>query len=139
MYDIYYSSPPPPPPSLSLFSPSLSTSPSPSSLLNCTHLLLIPNSPSDPNTYSMMKVNRSVSREPALRMQNLQLLIRNIKHFYLTQLQQLVITGLPNITHIAHSPETGKSLSLLINNLPNSHTHVHVHIHVYYMHILCLY
>ena len=43
-------------------------------------------------------------------MQNLQLLIRNIEHFYLTQLQQLVITALPNITHIAHYPETGKSL-----------------------------
>ena len=47
---------------------------------------------------------------PSLRMQNLQLLIRNVKHFYLTQLQQLVITGLPNITHIAHCPETGKTL-----------------------------
>ena len=47
-------------------------------------------------------------------MQNLQLLIRNIKHFYLTQLQQLVITGLPNITHIAHSPESGKWMPALM-------------------------
>lgn len=83
--------------------------------LDCTGISLHSLPPSlsihsDPSSYPMTKVNRSVSREPALRMQNLQLLIRNIKHFYLTQLQQLVITALPNITQIAHCPDTGKSL-----------------------------
>ena len=80
--------------------PSLHTSLSSYLVTHITH--------SDPSAYSMAKVNRSVSREPAVRMQNLQLLIRNIKHFYLTQLQQLVITGLPNITNIAHSPDSGE-------------------------------
>jgi len=55
----------------------------------------------------MNKVNRSVGRDLALRMQNLQLLVMRIKHFYLTYLQQLVISTLPNISVICHSPESG--------------------------------
>ena len=56
----------------------------------------------------MSKVNRSVSRDPALRIQNLQLLVQRIKHFYLTSLQQLVITPLPKISSIAYEPDSGK-------------------------------
>ena len=64
----------------------------------------------------MAKVNRSVARDPGLRLQNLQLLVTRIKHFYLTTLQQLIITSLPNISVISHSPDLGElqeSLSLL--------------------------
>jgi len=67
----------------------------------------------DPNAYSMNKVNRSVGRDLALRMQNLQLLVMRIKHFYLTYLQQLVISTLPNISVICHTPESDYSLDEL--------------------------
>ena len=67
---------------------------------------------SDPNAYSMSKVNLSVGHDPALRMQNLQLLVVRIKHFYLTYLQQLVISTLPNVSAICHSPDSGKLASL---------------------------
>ncbi len=71
------------------------------------HLVRLPSN-RDSTAYTMSKVNRSVSRDPALRLQNLQLLVNRIKHFYLTRLQQLVITTLPNITVISHTPEGGK-------------------------------
>ena len=71
-----------------------------------------PPSSSDPNAYSMSKVNLSVGHDPALRMQNLQLLVVRIKHFYLTYLQQLVISTLPNVSAICHSPDSGKLASL---------------------------
>lgn len=61
----------------------------------------------DPNAYSMSKVNRSVQMDIALSLQNLQLLIQRIKHFYLTSVQQLVISNLPNISSICYDPEGG--------------------------------
>lgn len=64
----------------------------------------------DSGAYSMAKVNRSVARDPGLRLQNLQLLITRIRHFYLTTLQQLIITSLPNISVISHSPDLEYSL-----------------------------
>ena len=57
----------------------------------------------------MSKVNRSVSNDPAARIQNLQLLVNRIKHFYLTDLQQLIITPLPKIGDISADPHLGES------------------------------
>ena len=57
----------------------------------------------------MSKVNRSVSSDPAARTQNLQLLVNRIKHFYLTDLQQLIITPLPKIGDISANPHLGES------------------------------
>lgn len=62
---------------------------------------------SDPSNYNMSKVNRSVTNDPAARMQNLQLLVNRIKHFYLTALQQLIITSLPKIAVISMNPHDG--------------------------------
>ena len=63
---------------------------------------------SDPSNYSMSKVNRSnVANDHAARLQNLQLLVTRIKHFYLTALQQLIITGLPRIAVISADPSDG--------------------------------
>ena len=61
----------------------------------------------DPNAYSMSKVNRSVTLDLALCLQNFQLLVQRIKHFYLTSVQQLVICNLPNISSICYDPESG--------------------------------
>ena len=94
-----------PPLSLPLFLSSLSSSSSSS-----------PPSSSDPNAYSMSKVNLSVGHDPSLRMQNLQLLVVRVKHFYLTYLQQLVISTLPNVSAICHSPDSGK----LVGSYPSS-------------------
>ena len=74
----------------------------------------------------MSKVNRSVARDPALRMQNLQLLVSRIKHFYLTSLQQLVITSLPNISVICHTPESGQCVYVVC-----LFVYVHVFVCVY--------
>ena len=93
-----------PPLSLPLFLSSLSSSSS------------SPPSSSDPNAYSMSKVNLSVGHDPSLRMQNLQLLVVRVKHFYLTYLQQLVISTLPNVSAICHSPDSGK----LVGSYPSS-------------------
>lgn len=74
-------------------------------------LLLPPLSPlshySDPNTYGMTRVNRSVGGDISLRLQNLQLVVNSILHFYLTSQQQLVLAPLPDISAIAHSPDSG--------------------------------
>ena len=72
-------------------------------------------SSSDPNAYSMSKVNLSVGHDPSLRMQNLQLLVVRVKHFYLTYLQQLVISTLPNVSAICHSPDSGKLVGSYLN------------------------
>jgi hypothetical protein len=65
------------------------------------------------SNYNMSKVNRSVSNDPAARIQNLQLLVNRIKHFYLTDLQQLIITPLPKIGDISADPHLDSSLDEL--------------------------
>lgn len=85
--------------------------------LTLFHLLLLfsyvlplsSSSLSNPSNYNMSKVNRSVSNDPAARIQNLQLLVNRIKHFYLTDLQQLIITPLPKIGDICANPREGES------------------------------
>ncbi len=63
---------------------------------------------SDPANCSMTKVHRSVSHDQGLRMENLQLLVERIKNFYFINMQQLIITSLPNIVSICSSPASGR-------------------------------
>ena len=92
-FTLAYSSPPP---------PSLS-----SSLSSLPLLLLLP-PPSDPSTYGLSRVAQAVCDEPTLRLQNLQLVVNCIKHFYMVSQKQLVITSLPEVSEIAHDPAGGK-------------------------------
>ncbi|XP_065919238.1 girdin-like isoform X2 [Dysidea avara] len=64
----------------------------------------------DPETYTMSKVNRTIDDDLQLRLQNLQLLLQRILHFYENSLQFLVITPLPNVTVISQEPEGDYSL-----------------------------
>ena len=63
---------------------------------------------SDPSTYGMSRVQRSVCGNPTMRMQNLQLAVNCLKHFYLTTQQQLILVPLPDVTLIAHEPDGGE-------------------------------
>ncbi len=62
---------------------------------------------SDPNTYGLSRVAQAVCDEPTLRLQNLQLVVNCIKHFYMVAQKQLVITSLPEVAEIAHDPAGG--------------------------------
>ncbi|XP_019849313.1 PREDICTED: girdin-like [Amphimedon queenslandica] len=61
----------------------------------------------------MTRVNRSVGGDISLRLQNLQLVVNSILHFYLNSQQQLVLAPLPDVDTIAHKPESEKSLDEL--------------------------
>ena len=63
---------------------------------------------SDPSTYGMSRVQRSVCGNHAMRLQNLQLAVNCLKHFYLTTQQQLILVPLPDVTLIAHEPDGGE-------------------------------
>ena len=80
-------------------------------LMACT-AFFVSSSFSDPNTYGMTRVNRSVGGDTSLRLQNLQLVVNSILHFYLSSQQQLVLAPLPDIDTIAHKPESGMALYL---------------------------
>ncbi|XP_054826899.1 protein Daple isoform X2 [Eublepharis macularius] len=56
------------------------------------------------------RVNKHVNNDINLRIQNLTILVRNIKTYYQEVLQQLIIMSLPNVLSIAKDPLSGKSM-----------------------------
>ncbi|TFK16040.1 Cordon-bleu protein-like 1 [Platysternon megacephalum] len=56
------------------------------------------------------RVNKHVDNDVNLRIQNLTILVRNIKIYYQEVLQQLIIMHLPNVLTIGKDPLSGKSM-----------------------------
>ncbi|XP_060119316.1 protein Daple isoform X2 [Heteronotia binoei] len=56
------------------------------------------------------RVNKHVNNDVNLRIQNLTILVRNIKTYYQEVLQQLIIMNLPNVLTIGKDPLSGKSM-----------------------------
>ncbi|XP_077179611.1 protein Daple isoform X2 [Paroedura picta] len=56
------------------------------------------------------RVNKHVNNDVILRIQNLTILVRNIKTYYQEVLQQLIIMSLPNVLTIGKDPLSGKSM-----------------------------
>nr|KAF6499348.1 coiled-coil domain containing 88C [Molossus molossus] len=56
------------------------------------------------------RINQHVNNDVNLRIQNLTILVRNIKTFYQEVLQQLIIMNLPNVWLIGKDPLSGKSM-----------------------------
>ncbi|XP_037536043.1 girdin [Nematolebias whitei] len=70
---------------------------------------------------TVQRTNKKVNNDPTLRIQNLSILIRQIKDYYQESLQQLVMMPLPNVLVLGRSPlsdqgleETKKLLLLLL-------------------------
>ncbi|XP_062432110.1 protein Daple isoform X3 [Rhea pennata] len=59
---------------------------------------------------SNQRVNKHVNNDIYLRVQNLTILIRNIKTYYQEVLQQLIVMNLPNVLMIGKDPLSGKSM-----------------------------
>ncbi|XP_030905181.2 protein Daple isoform X2 [Melopsittacus undulatus] len=55
-------------------------------------------------------VNKHVNNDTYLRVQNLTILVRNIKTYYQEVLQQLIVMNLPNVLMIGKDPLSGKSM-----------------------------
>ncbi|KAM9290286.1 protein Daple [Cariama cristata] len=56
------------------------------------------------------RVNKHVNNDTYLRVQNLTILVRNIKTYYQEVLQQLIVMNLPNVLLIGKDPLSGKSM-----------------------------
>ncbi|XP_064007784.1 protein Daple isoform X2 [Pogoniulus pusillus] len=56
------------------------------------------------------RVNKHVNNDTYLRVQNLTILVRNIKTYYQEILQQLIVMNLPNVLMIGKDPLSGKSM-----------------------------
>uniref|UniRef100_A0A8C8SDZ7 Coiled-coil domain containing 88C n=1 Tax=Pelusios castaneus TaxID=367368 RepID=A0A8C8SDZ7_9SAUR len=56
------------------------------------------------------RVNKHVNNDVNLRIQNLTILVRNIKIYYQEVLQQLIVMHLPNVLVIGKDPLSGKSM-----------------------------
>ncbi|XP_044291777.1 protein Daple-like [Varanus komodoensis] len=56
------------------------------------------------------RVNEHVNNDTNLRIQNLTILVRNIKTYYQEVLQQLIIMSLPNVLIVGKDPLSGKSM-----------------------------
>ncbi|KAM7165442.1 protein Daple isoform 1-T1 [Macrochelys suwanniensis] len=56
------------------------------------------------------RVNKHVDNDVNLRIQNLTILVRNIKIYYQEVLQQLIVMHLPNVLTIGKDPLSGKSM-----------------------------
>ncbi|XP_074852732.1 protein Daple isoform X2 [Carettochelys insculpta] len=56
------------------------------------------------------RVNKHVNNDVNLRIQNLTILVRNIKTYYQEVLQQLIVMHLPNVLVIGKDPLSGKSM-----------------------------
>ncbi|XP_015720760.1 protein Daple isoform X3 [Coturnix japonica] len=56
------------------------------------------------------RVNKHVNNDVYLRVQNLTILVRNIKTYYQEVLQQLIVMNLPNVLMIGKDPLSGKSM-----------------------------
>ncbi|XP_078788186.1 girdin isoform X15 [Oryzias latipes] len=70
---------------------------------------------------AVQRTNKKVNNDPTLRIQNLSILIRQIKSYYQESLQQLVMMPLPNVLVLGRNPlseqgldEMGKLLLLLL-------------------------
>ncbi|XP_042565738.1 protein Daple [Clupea harengus] len=63
----------------------------------------------DPNPTNQ-RVHKNVNNDINLRIQNLNVVIRHIKHYYQESLQQLILMNLPNVLAIAKDPLSGKSM-----------------------------
>uniref|UniRef100_A0A3Q1EJR3 Coiled-coil domain containing 88A n=1 Tax=Acanthochromis polyacanthus TaxID=80966 RepID=A0A3Q1EJR3_9TELE len=56
---------------------------------------------------SVQRTNKKVNNDPTLRIQNLSILIRQIKAYYQESLQQLVMMPLPNVLVLGRNPLSG--------------------------------
>ncbi|XP_009876272.1 PREDICTED: protein Daple, partial [Apaloderma vittatum] len=56
------------------------------------------------------RVNKHVNNDTYLRVQNLTILVRNIKTYYQEVLRQLIVMNLPNVLMIGKDPLSGKSM-----------------------------
>uniref|UniRef100_A0A0P6K391 Protein Daple n=1 Tax=Heterocephalus glaber TaxID=10181 RepID=A0A0P6K391_HETGA len=56
------------------------------------------------------RINKHVNNDVNLRIQNLTVLVRNIKTYYQEVLQQLIVMNLPNVLMIGKDPLSGKSM-----------------------------
>ncbi|CAK6431828.1 unnamed protein product [Pipistrellus nathusii] len=56
------------------------------------------------------RINQHVNNDVNLRIQNLTVLVRNIKTYYQEVLQQLIVMNLPNVLMIGKDPLSGKSM-----------------------------
>ncbi|XP_037359937.1 protein Daple-like [Talpa occidentalis] len=56
------------------------------------------------------RINKHVNNDVNLRIQNLTILVRNIKTYYQEVLQQLIVMNLPNVLQIGKDPLSGKSM-----------------------------
>nr|XP_023402272.1 protein Daple isoform X2 [Loxodonta africana] len=56
------------------------------------------------------RINKHVNNALTLRIQNLTILVRNIKTYYQEVLQQLIVMNLPNVLMIGKDPLSGKSM-----------------------------
>ncbi|KAM6335827.1 protein Daple [Podargus strigoides] len=56
------------------------------------------------------RVNKHVNNDTYLRVQNLTILVRNIKTYYQEILQQLIVMNLPNVLMIGKDPLSGESM-----------------------------
>ncbi|XP_016061191.1 PREDICTED: protein Daple [Miniopterus natalensis] len=56
------------------------------------------------------RINQHVNNDVNLRIQNLTILVRNIKTYYQEVLQQLIVMNLPNVLMIGKDPLSGKSM-----------------------------
>ncbi|XP_055448904.1 protein Daple isoform X1 [Psammomys obesus] len=59
---------------------------------------------------SNQRINKHVNNDVNLRIQNLSILVRNIKTYYQEVLQQLIVMNLPNVLMIGKDPLSGKSM-----------------------------
>ncbi|KAM9146935.1 protein Daple isoform 1-T1 [Pangshura tecta] len=71
--------------------------------------LCTPNPARDPRPTNQ-RVNKHVDNDVSLRIQNLTILVRNIKIYYQEVLQQLIVMHLPNVLTIGKDPLSGKSM-----------------------------
>uniref|UniRef100_A0A3Q3NP31 Coiled-coil domain containing 88A n=1 Tax=Labrus bergylta TaxID=56723 RepID=A0A3Q3NP31_9LABR len=57
---------------------------------------------------TVQRTNKKVNNDPTLRIQNLSILIKQIKDYYQETLQQLVMMPLPNVLVLGRNPLSGK-------------------------------
>ncbi|XP_069049458.1 protein Daple isoform X1 [Lepisosteus oculatus] len=70
------------------------------------HKIMLQIDPSPTN----QRMNKHINNDVNLRIQNLNILVRHIKHYYQETLQQLIVMNLPNVLMIGKDPLTGKSM-----------------------------
>uniref|UniRef100_A0A8C6ZUP5 Coiled-coil domain containing 88A n=1 Tax=Nothoprocta perdicaria TaxID=30464 RepID=A0A8C6ZUP5_NOTPE len=63
------------------------------------------------------RINKKVNNDASLRIQNLSILVKQIKTYYQETLQQLIMMSLPNVLIIGKNPFSGNSVSLVNKHL----------------------